>query len=358
MVRRSTSYLCEHNNQNSRELWMTQVILLNQLASRYSGVPGGGGGGGLEIEELLQALPVTLARRKRLFTSYLPQERVSHLDLPLYQRWQIRALDEERRRTGFAIWTLFRLVSDAGWTAILSKTGVPGKSAILQQLLSTIEENRRQSLYCSPNVSVIDCTAAANAPRQILAITYHQKQDLPMNELKALGTHRIIIFSVLIMNNSPNMPLLSTGLKFKYKRYSDCDLGRLQLEWSSSPRRTRQAVVYAADLFDTVRSTYCTHYSTSVLFFQSALVLWLYSVLLGQSQDTPPDTPSVIIGASDFNNSKEGQWVETGRGRIKMSGVGNLSSPSGLGKLSDESISTMRNIKWWGISKIYEQLLV
>lgn len=116
MVRRSTSYLvrnfdnnpcnarltpdqCERNNQNSRELWMMQVILLNQLSLRYSGERRA-----LEIGELLQALPVTLARRKRLFTNYLPHERVCNLDLSLHQRWQIWALDEERRRTAFAIW--------------------------------------------------------------------------------------------------------------------------------------------------------------------------------------------------------------------------------------------------------------
>ncbi|KAF7524114.1 hypothetical protein PCG10_006018 [Penicillium crustosum] len=99
MVRRSTSYLCERNNQNSHELWMVQVILLNQLALRYSGERRA-----LEIGELLQALPVTLARRKRLFTNYLPRERVSNLGLSLHRRWQIWALDEERRRTGFAIW--------------------------------------------------------------------------------------------------------------------------------------------------------------------------------------------------------------------------------------------------------------
>lgn len=96
---RLTPDQCEHRNQNGRELWLTQAILLNQLALRYSGERRA-----LEIAELLQALPVTLARRKRLFTNYLPHERVSHLDLRLDQTWQIWTLDEERRRTGFAIW--------------------------------------------------------------------------------------------------------------------------------------------------------------------------------------------------------------------------------------------------------------
>lgn len=78
---------------------MMQVILLNQLSLRYSGERRG-----LEIGELLQALPITLARRKRLFTKYPHHERVYNLDLSLHQRWQIWALDEERRRTAFAIW--------------------------------------------------------------------------------------------------------------------------------------------------------------------------------------------------------------------------------------------------------------
>ncbi|KAJ6023570.1 hypothetical protein N7499_008969 [Penicillium canescens] len=101
MVRRSTLYLCENHNQNGRELWLTQVILLNQLGLRYSGERRA-----LEIAELLQALPVTLARRKRLFANYLPRQRVFHLDLPLDQKWQLWTLDEGRRRTGFAIWLM------------------------------------------------------------------------------------------------------------------------------------------------------------------------------------------------------------------------------------------------------------
>ncbi|KAJ5342073.1 hypothetical protein N7541_011197 [Penicillium brevicompactum] len=99
MVRRAGSYLCENHNQNGRELWLLQAVLLNQLALRYSGERRA-----LELAELLQALPVMLARRKRLFTAYLPHERVSHLELPLEQKWQIWAIDEERRRTGFGIW--------------------------------------------------------------------------------------------------------------------------------------------------------------------------------------------------------------------------------------------------------------
>lgn len=94
-VKGTNRYQCETENENCRERWLTQVILTNQLTPRYSGERRA-----LEFAELSQALPVTLARRKRLSTDSVPREKVSGLELPLGQKWQIWALDEERRRTG------------------------------------------------------------------------------------------------------------------------------------------------------------------------------------------------------------------------------------------------------------------
>jgi hypothetical protein len=78
---------------------MSQTILLNHIGLLY-----GGERRSLEIGELLQALPVTLGRRKRLFTNMFPVDKFAQLQLPHAQKWQIWLLDEERRRAGFAIW--------------------------------------------------------------------------------------------------------------------------------------------------------------------------------------------------------------------------------------------------------------
>ncbi|KAF7168905.1 hypothetical protein CNMCM5623_001811 [Aspergillus felis] len=105
LIRRYTSYTCEQCNRTSRELWITQTILLNQLGLMYSG-----NRRALELAELVQAVPVTLARRKRLLSNILPRARISALQLPLGQEWQVSTYDEERRRAGFAIWLI-----DFGW---------------------------------------------------------------------------------------------------------------------------------------------------------------------------------------------------------------------------------------------------
>lgn len=62
-----------------------------------------------------------------------------------------------------------------------------------------------------------------------------------------------------------------------------------------------------------------------------------------------PNALSVIIGTSDLGNVKQAQLIETGLGRIKMSGVGNISSPIGREK-------TVERIDFcYEDFKIYEQ---
>lgn len=73
--------------------------MLNNLAMSHSGDRRE-----LEIAEILQAVSVALARRKGVFEDVLPHDRVAKLQLPLQQAWRLWAVDEERRRTGFAVW--------------------------------------------------------------------------------------------------------------------------------------------------------------------------------------------------------------------------------------------------------------
>jgi hypothetical protein len=90
---------CEKQNQLGRTVWMTQVIMLNNLAMSHSGDRRE-----LEIAEILQAVSIALARRKGVFEDVLPHDRIAKLQLPLEQAWRLWAVDEERRRTGYAVW--------------------------------------------------------------------------------------------------------------------------------------------------------------------------------------------------------------------------------------------------------------
>lgn len=78
---------------------MVQAILLNNIGLMFSGERRA-----LEIAEILQGLSPTLARRSGLFINRLHYQKIVQMELPLSQKWRIWALDEGRRRTGFAVW--------------------------------------------------------------------------------------------------------------------------------------------------------------------------------------------------------------------------------------------------------------
>ena len=78
---------------------MTQVVLLNALAMSHSGEKRA-----LEISEILQCVPIALARRKGIFEDVVTHERISQMQVPLQQIWQLWIMDEGRRRTGFGVW--------------------------------------------------------------------------------------------------------------------------------------------------------------------------------------------------------------------------------------------------------------
>ncbi|PLB54961.1 hypothetical protein P170DRAFT_442902 [Aspergillus steynii IBT 23096] len=395
MVRRQSTYLCENRNKYSRELWLAQVVLLNQLALRYSGDRRN-----LELAEIFQALPATLARRKRLFTRIVSFDKISQLDRSLDQKWQIWALDEGRRRTGFVIWlveagfhnhfdlpstvqvnemqntfpqpedcwgaptaeswatfslrqeshphSLSQAIDSGSWTASWRKTGVLGKQAILQQLLNIVNDTHSLEFQDShPTRNAVE------ALRHLLVIIQEEGEKSMMLELRARIAYRLTIYTALMINDLPRGSLLSIALKVKYLRNSE-QTARFATDWSLSPLRMRRAVAYAAGVIDIARSNYCAHYSTPILVFRATLVLWLYSVLRRPFQESSVDAPTVVLGPL---SQAQTDWVETGRGRIKLPAVGSIMSSPGLAKLLDEAISILGSLKAWGIGKIYAQVL-
>ncbi|OJJ71613.1 hypothetical protein ASPBRDRAFT_195779 [Aspergillus brasiliensis CBS 101740] len=401
LVRRQSVHLCENLNVHARELWLMRVFLLNQLGLRYSGERRA-----LEVAEVYQSLPVTVARRSQIFRSIVSLQKIFQLDLPNAQKWQIWIHDEERRRTGYAIWladtffsthfdlssivrddemqntlpqaeelweaataegwatfptrtsrnkpfTLEHITSDRNWSAIWPKAGTFGKQAIIQLLLNAVSNH--QKLSGSPSSGSIDVDEDL---RQLLEVIENE-EGLSSIELKVCATHRLMILYALMINNIPKQPLLPTALKIKGRHLSEVDLARLADEWGTVSHQGRSAIFYAARVLETVRSHHCAHFCTPVFFFRAVLVIWLYSSLCIPQCHLPPATeaPSITLRAPDWGGVSAVEWINSGWGRIKLPGIGDFMSDRGRSRLLDVSIMNLRTLKSWGISRIYEQLL-
>ncbi|PYI27839.1 hypothetical protein BP00DRAFT_352524 [Aspergillus indologenus CBS 114.80] len=402
MVRRQTNFLCEQQNKFSRELWMTQAILLNQLALAYSGERRD-----LELAELYQAIPVTLARRKQLFAHTTSLQKMAQLELSLPQRWQIWTLDEERRRAGFAVWLLDsafesdfdlttivnqrelqntlpqpedrwaarsascwasfpppakaspqlnEIVADQDWVLAWNSTGTIGKQAILRLLCNTVQAGSIRSRQ--PHTVDQEGEVAGEALQRLLSLLDAEEQNLPPTELKASVAHQVMILSALMISQAPHISLIPTALRVKCQRYRPDELNELRALWRARPQQGRLSIYYAARLFETVRSHWCTHFSTPVLFLKSALLLWTYSALHVSTTYGAADEPSIVIATLDAKSALLNDWLERGSGRVKMAGVGSIMTDDGRARLLDESISAMKSLKTWGVSKMYSQVLM
>ena len=256
--------------------------------------------------------------------------------------------------------TLEDLATDGSWMAAWKTTGVLGKQAIVQLLTNIVMSDHGRGSATYANIDRNHCKEVLKA---LLSTTEQEEFNPSVPELKARGLHQLSILSALMMCHIPPLPLLSSALQFKCRRSSGKELENLKKSWISEPQARRLAVVYAARVFGSIRNQQCTHFSTPVFLLRATLVLWIFDVVctLQQTQDSPSTqsgSPVVILGTPDTNTVDQTQWVESGTGRIKLLGIGNIApSPLGRRRLLEESSTLMRSLGAWGIIRIYGQLL-
>ncbi|KAF5672006.1 zinc finger rst2 [Fusarium heterosporum] len=409
-IRRPCSTMCEYQNSNGRELWMSQAILLNHIGLLY-----GGERRSLEIGEFLQALPVTLGRRKRLFTNMFPVNKFAQLQLPHAQKWQIWLLDEERRRAGFAIWlldsaynahfdltnlmklselqislpqpddrwgastaqcwanfaaaensgsgglpTMERVISEDSWRFVWSKTNTLGKQVMLQHLTNVIR-NQSQSQLGTPGYSYHDRLMASNVLSDFLdVIETDQGQDF-IDDVKATTTHKMMVLAALMTHNTPTQSLLPATVRYIYGKLTNTDWAEISDRWRNASRQGRLGCFYAARILHVVRSSRSSHFGTPVTLLRAVLVLWLYSSLAERYQDELLNARSalaVVLGPKPLDQRENNSWVEIGWSRVKLPGIGNLLCVEGRAKLLDDAVVLMRSLKGWGISTTYAQILL
>ncbi|KAJ4988392.1 C2H2 type zinc finger domain protein [Stagonosporopsis vannaccii] len=402
LVRRRSSSQCEKRNQLARTVWMTQVIVLNVLALSHSGDRRE-----LEIAELLQGVPATLARRTGVFEDVLSQERIAQLQLPLERAWRLWAVDEERRRIGFGVWlcdfafrahfdlttimdpyelrnslpqtedrwsadtaqdwarippglgsgriqTLIGVCQSATWLSVWPKTGTLGKQVILAELM---EQGRPSHPFrCHKSLSTADSISAREALKQILAALETQQNDGLQHDAKASLNHRVMCLAALMTCHAPATDLTVAALRQIYQRLDDPELSKMTKNWRESDAEGRTTVYYAARLLETLRHSHATHYAMPVYLLRATLTLWLYARLFSNSIATSLKNSS---GGKFVNPNDVGitQWKGAGCSRIFLPDIPDLLSLQGRRALLSEAIAAMQSLSYWGVSKVYLHLL-
>ncbi|KAL4874490.1 fungal-specific transcription factor domain-containing protein [Aspergillus karnatakaensis] len=363
LIRRQSTFLCEHRNQRSRDVWMLQVVTLQLLGFMFSGERRD-----LEIAELIQSVPIAMARRKRVINDVLPHERIARPDAPLDQIWHLWILDEERRRLGFAIWlidsafsghfelttvsreaeyqnslpqcedrwnaptaqswlslapglasgrnqTLIHIEANGIWSLVWGKTGVLGKEVMLQHHLDIVthrnvegEEDKAASSDCSSSLASARKLHTAETLQNLL---YHMESmcvSVPFVEIKPLTVHRIMALGGLMLFHSPTVVPQGPALKRIYGHLKEEGIQRLSLIWQCAATDGRLALYYAVRIFELARKFQVAHPTAILFIYRATLIMWLYSLLSenirsGASEQSDivgsRNVGSVILGGTD-----------------------------------------------------------
>jgi hypothetical protein len=244
------------------------------------------------------------------------------------------------------------------WFCIWYRTGTIGKQVLIQDLMDRVQstDSGTQSTTGFPH----GMHAKDILERLLLAL--NGDEDTAFEDLKALTTHKAMCLQALTICCSPAMDLVKAALKQIYNRMTDHEISQIAQIWRGADYQGREAVFHAASLFETIRNNHTTHWSMPAYLLKATLLLWSYSLLFGKPNvtgfTTEQEKPcSVTLGGANIHSDQVHDWIATGRGRVKLPSIADLFSWQGRRKLLEHSMSAMGDLKSWGVSKAYLQLL-
>ncbi|KAB8207284.1 hypothetical protein BDV34DRAFT_211626 [Aspergillus parasiticus] len=256
-------------------------------------------------------------------------------------------------------YTLGQVIRNKTWRYAWSKTGTLGKLTILQYLANVVNDKDDMS-PASPSFSPEQSYAALEALETLLEETGDQGYGHSLSEVKASAIHRVMIISALTLYHTPTSHIVPLAVKVIYGQINDDSWTLTINRWRSSSCQGRMGVLYAAHVFETVRSARCIHFMIPELFLRGVLVLWLYSIIhnrLRHGHEYQLEITSVVLDLKSLDTPATKHWIANGSSCIKLPGISNLLSQRGRCKMLEESVVVMRSLKAWGISSMYAQLL-
>lgn len=253
--------------------------------------------------------------------------------------------------------SLRRTIANQNWIWAWSQTGTLGKQTILHYLTSIVTKDDADS--SSQGCWSEQRLAAAATLKSLLG------EELGEGHTKTAVLHRVLLCSGLMIHYSPTLRIKSLCLRVIYRRMDDTSWDLLSSQWAKAPFQGRLAVLYGAQVFETIRLNRCVHFLTPASLFRAVLVLWIYSTLCqryGLLERGCPGPgrimePSAVLNLECLETAGTKRWLANGSGCVKLPRIGNLLCHQGARRLLDESIVVMNSLSCWSINSSYVQLL-
>lgn len=246
-------------------------------------------------------------------------------------------------------------LADDNWTDIWRRTGVLGKTAIIQSLWRTVKD-RDDYLFDEAYVTVRATrqNKASSIMEQIITLLQPSDLDHDFQVSRVSASLRLTAFGAQIALNSSTLNLPTFVFRYIYEMPDTVRTLNDQLP-DSTP--FRGAVIYAALTLDLLRKSALDTFADPVILFNATLVLWYYAKYGHEDVCSSSDNGSSLIDET-VGRAKQLVWIKNGAERLKIAGIGTLGSMKSRSRLLEVSAEMMGRFTAWRLSSSYRQILL
>jgi hypothetical protein len=153
----------------------------------------------------------------------------------------------------------------------------------------------------------------------------------------------------------PTKQLFSLCLRYIYSPV-DTKFDSVEMESCLDTCDRREALLSAGRVYELIRMNGNHSFAAPIILFTAMLILWSYARNRHSDRQSAEVPPLLLDSYLSLQSRRD--WVEKGRGRPKLAGIGSLTSPDGCVRLLEHSADLMGGLSAWRINQIYRQIIL
>lgn len=251
---------------------------------------------------------------------------------------------------------MLAFLQNDGWQSTWQTIGNLGKLSILQYLGSVSQEKEDFLLLENPEaIHLQQKRKAIQYCDDVLRLLTLPSRNQSFLESRISLTQLLTAHGAKIRLYLPTKQLFSLCLRYIYSQV-DSSTEFADMEDCLDSCDKREALLSAGQVYELIRRNNHDTFVAPVIFFNAILVLWFHARNV-QNERQPTKMPSLLLRSS-LTPQERRDWVEKGWGRLKLDGVGLLTSSNGCRRLLEHSADLMGSLSSWKISQTYRQIII
>lgn len=256
---------------------------------------------------------------------------------------------------------LSEAVATSNYQVVFASTGYLGRQSIIHCFAKVIRS--RDFITLGPSDDELwkarRLQASTKIERFMEIVTLESESN---SEPRANTVLQLSLLTIKLAMFSPVVEIPPIAFRYIYGVLNNDQVRSALLDITASPSHARQAMLYAGDIYNTIRSKRPQYFSDPIMLLRGTIMLYMYSKYDMEATSTGvlkvwnPEHRSFFLQV-DVGEEIIRDWVLQGIGRPKLPGIGTICTKEGRLRLLKVAGELMSELKVWRVSRSYGKIL-